>query len=185
MSRRWAVAAMLAAAVAAGAAANAVDSNYLASGWHSVQRGEEATDLTVGNFQVHVHGATASTTLEDGEVVTSPASFVVVDLSYATTDAWALPEEVVLIDGEGREFSEPAGFGSAGRVWEAGPDIWSRGTLLFEVPTDTVEQLSLEFRPEMPDPQRPASVLRVPLTVTRTSAPLTLERATVLPEGER
>ncbi|MCK0112093.1 hypothetical protein MWU75_08090 [Ornithinimicrobium sp. F0845] len=181
---RWAAAAMLAAAVAAGAAANAIDANFLASGWHTVQRGEEASDITVDNFQVHVHGAATSTQLEDLEVVTSPGAFVVVDLSYATTDAWDTPEEVVLIDEAGREFSEPSGFGSAGRVWPAGPDIWSRGSLLFEVPAD-VGDLALELRPQTPDARLPSRVLRVPLTVRTNSEPLTLERPSVLAEGDR
>ncbi|QDO87321.1 DUF4352 domain-containing protein [Ornithinimicrobium ciconiae] len=185
MRRRWAVAGMLAAAVAVGGAANAIDNNFLATGWHSVQRGAEATDLTVGNFQVHVHGASSSPDLEDGEVVTSPAVFVVVDLSYASTDAWNTPEEVVLIDGSGREFTEPSGFGSAAGTWEAGPDIWLRGTLLFEVPADAADDLTLEFRPDRPHIQRPAAVLRVPLTVSAAAEPLALERARVLAGGER
>ena len=182
---RWAAAAMLVAAIAVGGGANAIDSNFLATGWHSVQHGEEGSDSTVGNFQVHVHGATTATQLEDGDVVTSPAAFVVVDLSYATTDAWETPEEVVLIDGDGREFVEPSGFGSDGRVWPAGPDIWHRGTLLFEVPGEAVGELTLEFRPETPRTQRPASILRVPLTVAASSEPLVLESARVLAEGER
>ena len=183
--RRWAVAAMLTLAIAAGGAANAIEANLIATGWHSVQRGQESTDSTVGNFQVHVHGAASSAHLEDDEVVTSPGAFVVVDLSYATTDAWDTPEEVVLLHGDRREFTQPSGFDSDGRVWAAGPDIWARGTLLFEVPTDSLEGLSLEFRPQTPDPQRPASVLRVPLTVSPATQPLTLEASRVLAEGER
>lgn len=183
--RRWAAAAMLVAALAVGAGANAIDSNLIATGWHTVQHGAEGADSTVGNFQVHVHGATTSSELEDSDVLTSPAAFVVVDLSYATTDAWGAPEEVVLIDGDGREFVEPSGFSSDGRVWDAGPDIWLRGTLLFEVSADAVDDLTLEFRPESPHPQRPASVLQVPLTVTPSSEPLALEAPTVLAEGER
>lgn len=182
---RLAMVAMLATAIAVGGAANAIDDAYLASGWHTVLRGEEATDARVGPFQVHVHGATSSPHLEDDEVLTSPATFVMVDVAYATTDAWATPEEVVLIDAEGREFVAPSGFGWDGEVWSAGPDIWLRGTLLFEVPVEAVDGLSVEFRPEMPDAQRPATVLRVPLTVTATTEPLLLEPPTVLAEGER
>lgn len=181
----WAAAVLLAGAVAVGGVANAIDDSYLASGWHSVQRGAESADHTVGTFQVHVHGAATSARLEDRELVTSPGAFVVVDLSYATTDAWGAPEEVVLIDGAGREFTEPTGFSSDGRVWEAGPDIWARGTLLFEVPVDAVDDLTLEFRPERSDPRLPASVLQVRLTVTEVSEPLVLQPATVLAEGER
>lgn len=183
--RTWAAAAMLVATVAVGAGANAIDANFIATGWHTVQHGEEGADSTVGNFQVHVHGATTSSQLDDRDLVTSPAAFVVVDLSYATTDAWGAPEEVVLIDGDGREFVEPSGFSSDGRVWEAGPDIWLRGTLLFEVPDDVVDDLTLEFRPETPHNERPAAVLQVPLTVSSISEPLVLEAASVLAEGER
>jgi len=185
VSRRWAVAALLSAAVVAGGVANAIDDRYVASGWHTVERGEEGADVRVANFQVHVHGAVTSTRLEDGDVVTSPGAFVVVDLSYATTDAWDSPEEVVLIDGAGREFGEPSGFGSAARAWEAGPDIWSRGTLLFEVSADAVDDLTLEFRPQSPDARLPSAVLRVPLTVTAATEPLTVGRARILAEGER
>lgn len=183
--RSWALAAMLAAAVVMGGVANWIDDTFLASGRHTVEHAEEGRDSTVGNFQVRVHGARSSATLEDGEVVASPGSFVVVDTSYATTDAWDTPEEVVLIDGDDREFTEPSGFGSAGGAWAAGPDIWFRGTLLFEVPADAVGDLTLEFRPQIPAAQLPGSVLRVPLTVTPTSDPVVLERASMLAEGER
>lgn len=183
--RRWAAAAMLAAAIAVGAGANAIDANFIATGWHTVQDGQEGADSTVGNFQVHVHGATTSDRLEDSEMMTSPAAFVVVELSYATTDAWDTPEEVVLIDGDGREFVEPSGFSSDGRVWAAGPDLWHRGTLLFEVPTGATDDLTLEFRPQRPQADRPAWLLRVPLTLRPSAEPLILEEARVLPEGER
>lgn len=186
MSRhRWAAAGLLVTAVAVGGVANAVEANYLATGWHTTLRGAAGADHTVGTFQVHVQGAASSRDLDDGDVVTSPGSFVVVDLSYATTDAWRTPRDVVLIDGEGREFTPPSGFGSEADPWEAGPDIWLRGTLLFEVPQEAVADLTLEFRPEVPDARLPGTVLRVPLEVTPSPEPLVLERATVLPEGER
>lgn len=183
--RGWALVGMLAAAVAVGGVANWIDNTYLASGWHSVQHGKEGQDSTVGNFQVRVHGATSSATLDDRDVLVSPGAFVVVDTAYATTDAWDTPEQVVLIDGDDREFTEPTGFGSDGRAWVAGPDIWFRGTLLFEVPADAVGDLTLEFRPQTPTAQLPSSVLRVPLTVTPSAKPVVLERATILAEGER
>lgn len=184
-SRRWPVVAMIGLALAIGAGANAVEQNHLASGWHTVARGDEGGDLTVGNLQVHVHGAVASPVLDDDEPVTSPGSFVLVDVSYATTDSWFLPESPVLIDGDGREYTEPSGFGSAGGVWMAGPDIWYRGGLLFEVPTDVVDDLSIEFRPERTQALLPSTVLRVPLTVSLSAEPLILEYPTVLAEGER
>ena len=34
--RRWAAAAMLVAAIAVGAGANAIDANFIATGWHTV-----------------------------------------------------------------------------------------------------------------------------------------------------
>lgn len=181
----WAVGGMLAAVMAVGGLANTIDNSHLASGWHTVVRGELGADSTVGNYRVHVHGAISSTQLEDRDLVTSPGAFVVVDLSYATTDAWDTPESVVLIDAEGREFSEPSGFGSDGRAWPTGPDIWTRGTLLFEVPADTVGDLTLEFRPELTDVRLPGAVLQVPLSVTTGTEPVALARATVLAEGER
>lgn len=186
MSRlRWAAAGLLVTAAAVGGLANAVEANYLDTGWHTTARGAEGADLSVGTFQVHVHGAASSPDLEAREVLTSPGAFVVIDLSYATTDAWDSPREVVLLDGDGREFTTPSGFGSDGQVWEAGPDIWLRGTLLFEVPAEAVADLTLEFRPEVPDARLPGTVLQVPLEVSPSPEPLVLERATVLPEGER
>jgi len=176
---------MVAVAVAVGGGANAIDSNDLASGWHTVVRGESAADVVAASFQVHVHGAASSPYLDDGELVTSPGLFVVVDVSYATEDAWRTPEEIVLVDADGREFTQPSGFGSAGSPWLAGPDIWFRGGLLFEVPADAVADLTLEVRPERPNAQLPATVVRVPLTVTTESSPLVLTYATVLAEGER
>lgn len=182
---RWAVAGMVAVAVAVGAGANAVDDNFLASGWHTMVRGDPGADLEVGNYQVHVHGAAASPHLDDDGPVTSPGLFVIVDLAYATTDSWHSPQEIVLVGGDGSEFTQPSGFGSAGQPWLAGPDVWFRGDLLFEVPADAVDDLALEIRPESPIAQLPATILRVPLAVSTESTPLTLEHPEVLAEGER
>lgn len=184
-SRRWPVIAMIVLALAIGAGANAIEQQHLASGWHTVARGEPGRDLTVGNLQVHVHGAVASSTIDDDEPLTSPGTFVLVDLSYATTDSWFLPESPVLVDGEGREYTEPSGFSSAGGAWMAGPDVWYRGGLLFEVPTDVVDDLSIELRPENSQALLPSTVLRVPLTVSPSTEPLVLEYPTVLAEGDR
>lgn len=185
MSRlHWAAGGLLIAA-AVGGASNLVETNYLDTGWHTTLHGAMGEDNTVGTFQVHVHDATTSPDLERGEVTTSPGAFVVVDLSYATTDAWRTPREVVLLDGDGREFSVPSAFGSDSEAWEAGPDIWLRGTLLFEVPTESVADLTLEFRPEIPDARLPGAVLQVPLEVETSTEPVVLEPATLLPAGER
>lgn len=186
MSRRsWAVAGLLVLATAAGAGANAIDRDYLASGWQDVADGSVGADLAVGEFQVQVHGAQAGPDLEDGEVVTSPGMFLLVDLSYATTRAWDTPEEVVLLDGQGREFTNPSGFGSTGQPWEAGPDIWLRGDLLFEVPADALDGLVLEIRPQRTDPRLPSSALRIPLEAEVSTEPLSVARPEVLPGGQR
>lgn len=182
---RWAVAGMVALALAAGAGANAIDAHYLATGWHTVVRGEEGADVVAANFQVHVHGATSSPHLDDRASVTSPGVFVLVDLSYATTDAWSTPEEVVLLDGGGREYTSPGGFSAAARPWLAGPDIWFRGALLFEVPADVIDDLTLVFRPERPHTLLPGTTARIPLTVSASSTPLTIDYPTVLAEGMR
>lgn len=147
---RWAVATMAVAALGVGGLANVVDDRYLASGWHTTVHGVEGEDVVGGTFQVHVHGATAAQALADDEPVPSAGWYVVVDLSYATTDEWSTPEEVVLVDRDGREFTHPGGFGFTGAPWLAGPDIWFRGTLLFEVPEDALESLSLVVRGERP-----------------------------------
>ncbi|WP_420114202.1 hypothetical protein [Pseudactinotalea sp.] len=185
MKRRWVVAGMAVIALAAGAGANAIDNHHLATGWHTVVRGDEGVDVVAANYQVHVHGATASPHVEDREPVTSPGIFVLVDLSYATTDAWGTPEEVMLMDADGREFTSPGGFSSAGRPWLAGPDIWYRGGLLFEVPADAVDDLTLVFNPERPHTLLPGTTARIPLTVTPSSTPLMVEDRTVLAEGDR
>lgn len=182
---QWALAALAAVAVLAGGLANHADRTYVETGWHTVVRGEEEADVEVGNFQVHVHGATASTELDDRDLLTSPAMFLVVDLSYASTDAWSMPEEIVLIDGDGREFTNPGGFGFTGSPWRVGPDIWFRGDLLFEVPLESVDSLALEFRPETVNALLPDSVARIPLTVSQSTEPLLLEYPAVLGEGER
>lgn len=182
---RWAVATMAVAALGVGGLANVVDDRYLASGWHTTVHGVEGEDVVGGTFQVHVHGATAAQALADDEPVPSAGWYVVVDLSYATTDEWSTPEEVVLVDRDGREFTHPGGFGSTGAPWLAGPDIWFRGTLLFEVPEDALESLSLVVRGERPRPILPGTVVRVPLTVTTTAEPLVVERGSLLPRRER
>lgn len=186
MRRRWGLAAIAAVALGVGALANAADNAHLATGFATVVHGSEGEDVSAGNFQVHVHGATASTEVEDLDgPVTSAGSFVVVDLSYATTDAWDQPDEIVLIDADGREYSDPSSLGLGGSPWLAGPDIWFRGQLLFEVPTDTLASLTLEFRPESVRAILPSTVTRVPLTVTPSSEPLEIGYDTVLGEGER
>lgn len=186
MKRRWAVAGMAMIALAAGAGANAIDDHHLATGWHTVVRGEEGADVVAANYQVHVHGATSSPHVEDREPVTSPGVFVLVDLSYATTDSWGSPEEVVLVDRDGREFSSPREFSSsATQPWLAGPDIWYRGALLFEVPADVVDHLTLVFNPERPHTLLPGTTARIPLTVEASSTPLITEYPTVLAEGDR
>lgn len=186
MRARWGLVVMAAAALALGGLANVVDGRYLASGWHTTVHGSEAEDVVAGTFQIHVHGAQAATHLDDGgEPVPSAGMYVAVDLSYATTDAWASPDEIVLIDGDGREFSHPGGFGFTGSPWLAGPDIWFRGTLLFEVPEDVVDSLSLEFRGEDPRAVLPGTVTRIPLTVTISADPVVVIRDTLLAGGER
>jgi hypothetical protein len=183
---RWALAAMVAAAVVAGGLANLVDARLLASGREVVVRGVEAEDVVVGNIQLHVHGATASPQLDDGgEVFTSPGTFVAVDLSYATTDAWGSPEEILLVDGQGRQFSTPGGFSSPGDAWVAGPDIWLRGQLLFEVPPDALDTLRLQVVPDDSEAVLPATTGLIPLTVTTAEEPLALDYPELLAEGER
>lgn len=179
-----ALTALLAAAVAVGGVANRIEADHLASGWDRVQHGTEGAEVEVGNYRVLVRGASASPQLEDPET-TSPASFVVVDLAYATTDAWDTPEEVVLLDDDGRTFATADGFGSDGQPWAAGPDIWLGGTLLFEVPPGMLDDLTLAFRPEMVDGRLSETTLQVPLTVELSPEPLALERATVLARGQR
>jgi len=187
MRARWGLAAMAAAAVLAGGLANAADDALLPSGWTTTVRGAEGEDVVVGNLQVHVHGATASTRVDDLDgPLTSPGLFVAVDLSYATTDAWATPEVIVLIDGDGREYSDPSNLGLSGSTWLAGPDIWFRGDLLFEVPADAVtSSLTLEIRPETAVAVLPSTIGQIPLTVTRAEDPLEIGSDTLLAEGER
>ena len=185
-SRRWAVASLVALAVAAGGVANAVQDDHLVTGWHTVVRGQEAQDVLVGDFRVHVHGATASAVLDDGgDLVRSAGTWVVVDVAYASTNVWSLPWDVVLVDQEGREYTTPSGFGSGAGTWRTGPDIWFRGTLLYEVPPEAVDSLALEFRPEAVRALVPTTLGRIPLTVATTDEALTLSYTTVLPEGER
>ena len=186
MRGRWALAAMGAAALLVGGLTNAADHAHLPGGWQSTVHGREGEDVTVGEFRLHVHGATASPQVGDpDETVTSSGSFVVVDLSYATTDEWAGPEEVVLVDATGHEYSDPSNLGLGGSPWKAGPDIWFRGQLLFEVPTEALGSLTLELRPETGRAILPSTVGRIPLTVATTTEPLELDGETVLAAGER
>lgn len=185
-SARWGLAVMALAALLAGGLANAADDALLPSGVVTTVRGSEGEDTVVGNLQVHVHGATASTQVDDLDgPLTSPGMFVAVDLAYATTDAWGSPEEIVLTDAQGREYSDPSNLSVNSSPWLAGPDIWFRGTLLFEVPADAVDSLTLEIRPSTVEAVLPSTVGRFPLTVTTTADPLEITRDTLLAEGER
>lgn len=187
MSRtRWAMAAMAAVAVAVGGVANAIDDAELPSGWRTLDRGEVGTDVTVEPFQLHVHGATASREFDDyGDLLTSPGYYVVVEVSYAATDQWRSPDEFVLLDAAGREFGHPGGFGFTGSAWSAGPDIWMRGDLLFEVPEDALGTMTLELRPDLPNPLLPATLGQVEVEVTTTELPVSVADPELLPEGDR
>ncbi len=154
MRMRLVVAALAAVAVIVGIGTNIADARLLPWGVRGLS-GAIGEDIDVHPYQVHVNGVTVAETV----VQTSPISgdvteidsvgiWVGVDRSYATVDTARTPgsSDVVLRDGQGREYA--VSYRSDGQAWLAGPDIWLRGTLAFEVAPDSLTGLVLVFDPQ-------------------------------------
>jgi len=154
MRRRWVIVGLAALAIVLGIATNVADARLLPYGPTS-STGVIGEDTGAYPFTVHVTQARAAHTLvECCRFETPPPTgtdgvWVVVTLSYATADRprGATGTGLVLRSADGREFPVSDRMGSGG--WLAGPDIWVRGDLAFEVAPDTLGDLTLVFDPGM------------------------------------
>ncbi|MBZ2198141.1 hypothetical protein [Occultella gossypii] len=185
----WAVTVvMLAVLVGAGLGVNALEANAPPNGPIGV-RMTLGRDSVVHPLQVNVSGARAYETIldEDENPLETVGVWVLVDLSYATTDEPSLPGDFVLVDERGRRYPITGrDFGE----WFASPDLWHRGTLAFEVPLDALGDLTFEAWPSGlgpgSDTPMPYAVLALrvdPGTVE--PGPGVVEEPELLPVGER
>lgn len=193
MRRRLVVAVLALAAVVLGIGTNVADARLLPYGRIGVS-GSVGEDIAMFPYTIHVGEAQAAdfvveqTLSGTGEPIETDGVWVVVTLSYATQDEVRLPGSyrIVLRDGDGREF--PVSPRSDGGPWQAGPDIWVRGTLAFEVAPDSLDDLTLVFDPEIqlygPMPMRYAQV-RLDLDPGSVVEVVELAEPVVLGVGER
>lgn len=152
MQRRLVVVLLALAAVALGIGTNVADARLLPYGSVGVT-GSVVEDIAAFPYTIHVSEAQAASSVVEqtfsgpGEPIGSDGVWVVVTISYATQDEVRIPggSGLVLRDGDGREF--PVSLRSDGTAWQAGPDIWVRGTLAFEVALDSLDDLTLVFDP--------------------------------------
>lgn len=148
-------------------------------------------DVTLRNFQVHVHEARLGTELvEDDTVLVTEGMWVVLELSYATVDEPEVLGELGLRDSQGRTYSLSSRH-SAG-PWEASPDTWIRGEVVFEVARDSADsgELTLFVWPDgrsnaetYPMSYGVAELEVVPEAMA--TKPIEVAESELLPAGER
>ncbi|TDE91630.1 hypothetical protein EXU48_15930 [Occultella glacieicola] len=140
---RWVVTVvMLAVLVGAGLGVNALAVQAPPNGPAGV-RMSLGVDAVVHPLQLNVSGARAYETVlsEDDVPLETVGVWVLVDLSYATTDRPRGPGDFILVDERGRRYAITS---RDFDTWQASPDLWVRGTLVFEVPLDALGDLTLE-----------------------------------------
>lgn len=179
--RRLVVAAMAVVALGVGITTNVAESRLEPFGARG-EAGAVGEDVSAYPYTVHVTDAVVAATLVEldweGQPTTvgSDGVWVVVTLSYATARQSSLPSGsgVVLRASDGREY--PVSRRSPESQWMAGPDIWVRGDLAFEVAADAVDGLELVFDP----------VTRIfgPMPVQYAVIPLGLGLDAIVPEVE-
>lgn len=193
MRRRWIVIGIAVLAVLMGIATNMADARLEPYGPTGAD-GAMGEDVAAFPFTVHVlevhaaHAVVDCCRFEPPPPTETDGVWVVVSLSYATADQPRTPAggALVLRSGDGREF--PVSLRSSATPWLAGPDIWIRGDLAFEVAPDTLDDLTLVFDPglQIYGPM-PMSYARIPLELGAGGVVdvLELQEQAVLGEGER
>jgi hypothetical protein len=185
----WAVTViMLVVLVGAGLGVNALEAHAPPNGPISV-RMTLGRDSVVHPLQVNVSGARAFESIldESEDPLETVGVWVLVDLSYATTDEPGLPGDFVLVDDRGRRYPTT---GRAFSEWFASPDLWHRGTLAFEVPLDALGDLTFEVWPSgqgtASDTPMPYAVLELWVDPGAVEpGPAVLDEPELLPVGER
>ena len=193
MRRRWLIVGLTIAAVVLGILTNAADARLLPYG-PTANTGEIGEDIAAYPFTVYVTGAQAAHAVaeccrfEPQPPIRSDGVWVVVTLSYATADQPRTPTGagLVLRADDGREF--PVSPRSPASAWLAGPDIWVRGDLAFEVAPDALGDLTLVFDPgsQIYGPM-PTEYARIPLDLELGDVAdvIDLSAQEILPEGDR
>lgn len=191
--RAFAVGGLVVLATALGVVVNRVEAS-IGPFWPTAVSGTIGEDVEAYPFTVHVTEAAAARTVtatgmwDDGEPIGSDGVWVVVELSYATAEEIDIAGSYVRVrDAQGREY--PVSSRSDAMPWTAGPDVWVRGQLGFEVAPDSLDGLELIFDPQQhvygPMPFRYAVI---PLELDPDSLAETIPIAddvVVLGEGER
>lgn len=138
---RWRAAAMILAVALAGVGVNALNDQLPPSGALSVTM-ELGEDADVYPYRFHVHGARAAAAVRDtyDERHDSDGVWVVIDLSYAAMYRQESPSLFGLRDAQGRMYQLSERFSQT--PWSVGPDLWMRGELAFEVPRESLGELT-------------------------------------------
>lgn len=149
---------------------------------------EFGRDSRVHPVTVHLHEARPVGALagSGGETLTTSGLWVVLDLSYAADDQEAFVSSMLLVDGQGRQF-EVSGRVPTG-LWLAEPDLWQRGEVAFEVPTDALGEMSLEIYVESRWLHAPVRFGRAQVYLDPGDVepgPVELTRRELLPGGRR
>lgn len=148
-------------------------------------------DVTLQNFQVHIHDVRLSTELaEDETVLVTEGLWLVLELSYATVDEPDSLNDLGIRDSEGRTYSLSSRHSAS--PWQASPDTWLRGELVFEVARDSVDsgELTLFVWPNGRDNAESypmaygVTELEVDPVAVATE-PITVAEVEFLPAGER
>lgn len=179
--RRLVVAAMAVVALGVGIGTNVADGRLEPFGARGGS-GAIGEDVSAYPYTVHVTEAVVATSLVELDFEGQPTTigsdgvWVVLTLSYATARQSASPSGsgVLLRAADGREY--PVSRRSPESQWMAGPDIWVRGDLAFEVPADAVDGLELVFNP--------VSQIFGPMPVQYAVIPLDLDLDAIVPEVE-
>ena len=148
-------------------------------------------DVTLRNFQVHVHDARLGTELvEDDTVLVTEGMWVVLELSYATVDEPETLGDLGLRDSEGRTYTLSTRHSAD--PWEASPDTWIRGEVVFEVARDSADSGELTLF-VWPDGRSNAETYPMSYGVTQlelypeaaATEPIEVAESELLPAGER
>ena len=148
-------------------------------------------DVTLRNFQVHVHQARLGTELIEGEnVLVTEGMWVVLELSYATVYEPEVLGELGLRDSQGRTYSLSSRHSTG--TWEASPDTWFRGEVVFEVARDSADSGELTLF-VWPDGRSNAETYPMSYGVAElevfpeamATEPIEVAESELLPAGER
>lgn len=187
MKARLITALLAAAVVAAGVGVNALEEGRSATQQipTAVHVGQ---DSSVSSMSVHLHGvrAVGDVAGSGGEALPTSGVWVVVDMSYAAHTRPTYLSSLMLVDDQGRQWERSRRVPATLPMAEA--DLWQRGEVAFEVPSDALGEMILEIYVESRWLVAPVRFGRAGLTVDADGIDpglVEIQRAELLPAGER